>query len=111
MATKFYTHLIEIDSITMELDKMDLSLEEKKHLTQLIDASLHNTILDAVLSQLSDCDKRAFLTKLTYEDNTKIWEFLNQKVDKIEEKIKQAAGKLKEELYEDIRKAHTLRKK
>ncbi len=108
--SKFYTHLIEIDSLLVELDKMDLSSEEKKQLTSLIDASLHQTILDAIFSQLNPSDKRAFVAKLAHEEDAKIWEFLNQKVDKIEDKIKQAAQNLKEELHQDIKKAHSLRK-
>lgn len=106
----FYAHLIEIDSIIMELDQMDLSAEEKKHLTSLVDNSLHYTILDAILSELSESDKRAFLMKLAHEDHLKVWEFLNEKVDHIEDKIKLAAQKLKQELHEDIKKAHELRK-
>lgn len=110
MSNLFYSHLIEIDSIIFELDKMDLSNEEKSHLTALIDSSLHHTILDAILSELSESDKRAFLVKLAHEDNLKVWGFLNQKVDKIETKIKEAANMLKKELHEDIKKAHSLKR-
>lgn len=106
----FYSYLIEIDSILFELDQMDLSDKEKEHLISLVDTSLHNTILDVVLSELSDSDKRVFLTKLTCEDNSRVWEFLNQRVDKIEDKIKKAAEDLKNELHQDIKEAHNLRK-
>lgn len=107
----FYSHLIEIESVLLELDKMELSPEEKKHLASLIDSSLRNAILDAVLSKLSDSDKRAFLIKLNSGEDKEIWEFLNQKLDKIEDTIKDVAKKLKEELHQDIREAHSLRSK
>lgn len=107
----FYSHLIEMDSISIELDKMDLSISEKKHLITLADKNLHNTILDVVLSELSDSDKRAFVTKVTFEENEKIWEFLNQKVNKAEEKIKKVIEDLKKELHEDIKEAHVIKKK
>lgn len=107
----FYSHLIDIDSIIYELDKMELSVLEKKQLLTLIDKSLHNKILDVVLSELSQSDKRAFVTKVTFEENEKIWKFLNQKLDKIEDKIKKAAQDLKEELHQDINRAHSMRKK
>lgn len=100
-----------MESVIIELDKMDLTVSEKKHLITLVDKNLHNTILDAILSQLSESDKRVFVTKITYEDNEKIWEFLNQKIDKIEDKIKKAILDLKEELHKDIEGAHRLRKK
>lgn len=106
----FYSHLIEMDSIIRELDKMDLSIFEKKRLITLADKSLHNTILDTVLSELSESDKRAFVTKVTFEENEKIWEFLNQKVDKAEDKIKKVIENLKKDLHQDIKEAHSIRK-
>ncbi len=105
MKQQFYTHLIEIESIIIELDKLDLSEEQKIHLTGLIDSSLHHTILDAVLSELTPSDKRVFLNHLKEGDHSKIWKFLNEKVDKIEERIKKAAGDLKNELHEDLKEA------
>lgn len=105
----FYSHLIEIESLITELDKMDLSKEEKLHLGKLLDASLHHTVLDAILSELSDQDKRAFIQQMTEGNHVKIWQFLNEKASGIEDKIKTVAKKLKEELHEDIKEAQQLR--
>lgn len=102
---QFYTHLIEIESILVELDKMDLTDEQKVHLTSLIDSSLHHTVLDAVLSQLNDADKRVFLNYLKEDDHGKIWQFLNEKVDNIEDKIKKAADDLTKQLHKDLQEA------
>ncbi len=109
--TFFYTHLIEIESIIVELDKLDLSQEQKIHLTDLIDSSLHHTILDAVLSELAPADKRVFLNHLQDSDHGKIWKFLNEKVDNIEEKIKKVAYDLKTELQHDLKEARQRRQK
>lgn len=101
----FYSHLIEIDSIILELDKMGLSEEEKMHLAQLVDSTLHHTILDAVLSELSESDKRVFMQHLNSGNHDKIWKFLNDKIEGVEEKIKKTAEDLKKELHQDLRKA------
>lgn len=101
----FYTHLIEIESIVTELDKLDLAPEQKNHLTNLIDSSLHHTVLDAVLSELPLSDKRVFLNHLKEDDHSQIWQFLNGKIDNIEEKIKKAASELKLELHQDLKEA------
>ena len=101
----FYSHLIEIESIVVELDKLDLSPEQREHLTNLIDSSLHHTVLDAVLSELPPHDKKVFLQALKEDDHSKIWQFLNEKVDNIEEKIKKAADDLKSELHKDLNEA------
>lgn len=109
MKNFFYSHLIEIESVVMELDKLDMTQEQKWHLADLIDSSLHHTILDAVLSELSSHDKRAFLNYLKEDDHNKIWEFLNEKVSGIEDKIKKAAESLKTELQRDLKEARQRR--
>lgn len=101
----FYSHLIEIQSVVMELDKLDLSSDQKTQLTGLIDSSLHHTILDAVLSELTPTDKKVFLNHLKADDKNKIWQFLNTKVENIEDKIKKAAEQLKVQLHEDLKEA------
>lgn len=104
---QFYAHLVEVESIIVELDKMDLSTEEKLQLAYLIDSSLHHTVLDAILSELSEEDKKILLKFIHQDDHDKIWQFLNEKVDNIENKIKKAAEDLKKQLHEDIKKAKT----
>lgn len=106
---EFYSHIVEIDSLIIELDKMDLSPDEKMHLAKLIDSNIHHTVLDAVLSELSEEDKRIFLKHLHDGNHEKVWKHLNSKVDKIEEKIKKAAEELKVELHKDIKEAHNLK--
>ncbi len=102
---KFYEHLVEIESITLELERLNLSKQQKIHLASLVDSSLHHTILDAILSELEESDKRVFLKYLSEDDHDKIWKFLNEKVDKVEEKIKKVAEDLKMRLHEDLKKA------
>ncbi len=101
----FFSHLIEIDSVIIELDKLDLSPEQKLHLAGLIDSSLYHTILDAVLSELTPAEKEIFLNHLKEDDKDKIWQFLNGKIDNIEIKIKKVADDLKEELQKDLKEA------
>lgn len=107
----FYSHLIEIDTLIVELDSMDLSEKEKLHLASLIDTNLHHAILDAIFSQLSDRDKTVFLEHLDSKDHQRIWKFLNGKIDKVKEKIKLAAKNLKEELHKDIKESKKLKGK
>ncbi len=102
---QFYSHLIEIQSIIVELDKMDLSYDERLHLSDLVDSSLHHTILDAVLSQLKDEDKLKFIEHFNDGNHDKLWKLLNEKVDNIEEKIKKASDDLKKEFMSDLKEA------
>lgn len=99
----FYTHLIEIESIIIEFDKLDLTTEHKVHLAGLIDSSLHYKILDAILSALSPQDKQVFLHHFKENNHSKIWQFLNDKLDNIEENIKKTADDLKIKLHRDLK--------
>ncbi len=105
----FYSHLIEIESIIVELDQMGLSSREKTRLAAILDDSLHHTILDAIFTQLSDEDKKVFVMHLSKGSHDKIWDFLNKKIDHVEDKIKAVAEELKKELHKDILEARKRR--
>lgn len=109
MKHHFYSRIIEIESVIFELDKLDLSTDEKIHLATLIDSNLHQTILDTILSELSNSDKEIFFTHLNKNDHDKIWQHLIEKVENIEGKIKKAAEDLKEDLHKDIKKVHRMK--
>lgn len=99
----FYQDLINTESLILSLSDLQLSEEERKHLLDLIDASLHHTVLDAILSELSEEDKKIFLKNLGTKDHKRVWEHLHTKVEKIEDKIKAAAEELQKELHKDIK--------
>ncbi len=105
----FFSHLIEIESINKSLDEMDLSDEERLRLAELIDSSLHHTILDVILSELNDQDKRVFMQHITSNDHDKIWQFLNKKVDDVEVKVKKVVEELKNQLHNDLKEAKRLK--
>lgn len=99
----FYSHLVETDSLVILINDLDITDDEKGHLISLVDSQLHHAVLDAVLSELSEHDKRLFLKHLLHEEHDEVWRHLNTKVDNIENKIKKVAEDLKKELHEDIK--------
>ncbi|OGH18251.1 MAG: hypothetical protein A3F31_02950 [Candidatus Levybacteria bacterium RIFCSPHIGHO2_12_FULL_38_12] len=101
----FYSHIIELESLFVHIEDLEISDGEKNHLRLLADSTIHHTIIDAILSELNTEDKKNFLHILSCEDHNDIWRFLNTKVDSIEEKIKKVAQDLKKELHEDIKTA------
>lgn len=103
MKKHFYSHLIEVDSLHLELDSLDMEEVEREEVRGLIEKNIYHTVLDAILSELSEDDKRLFLSHLAEEDDEKTWNLLNKKVDNIEDKIKQAAEDVKKELHQDIK--------
>jgi hypothetical protein len=99
----FYTHIIDTSTLSLELGEMDLTPKERLHLFSLIDFNIHHEILDLILSELKPNDKKTFLIHLASENHDKIWKFLRDKVDGIEEKIKKTADDIRNELHQDIR--------
>ena len=102
---KFYSHLIEIDSLTVELESLNLADHEKHELAHLVDSNIHNVVMDAILSNLNEEDKRKFAEIVLSEDHKKIWNFLNEKSGSVEEDIKKAALEFKKKLHEDLKEA------
>lgn len=102
MSRKFYSHLVEYQSIIIKLDELELSEDEKQHLAELVDATLHHAVLDAVLSELNESDKESFMKLMHTGDHTQIWEFLDKRVLRIEDKIQEAAEDLKKKIHQDI---------
>lgn len=104
----FYAHLAETSSITVDLADMDLSKEERLHLLNLVNSNIHNTVLDTVLSNLSEEDKKIFLANLHSNNHDKIWNHLKNKIKNIENKIKDSIENLKKELQKDIEEARNI---
>lgn len=102
---KFYSHLVEIESLTVELDSIGLEDHEKHELAQLVDSNIHNVVMDAILSKLNKEDKRKFAEIVLSDDHKKTWDFLKDKTNGIEDDIKKAAGDFKKKLHEDVKEA------
>lgn len=101
----FYNHLVEVETLTVELDKIDLSDHQKHELSSLIDVNIHNAIMDAILSKIPDSEKNKFAEVATSGDHKKIWDFIKLKSENIEDEVKKAAQEIKMQLHEDIREA------
>lgn len=106
MKKRFYSKVVETSSISLALADMDMSNQERKHLIDLVEENLHHSILDAILSELSEKDKQEFVELYAEGDDEKIWKLLNSRVENIEDKIKNTAEDLKKELHKDIEESH-----
>ncbi len=99
----FYSNIIEISSLVERLDELELDDAHKKHLGGLIDSHIHHTVVDVILSELSSEDKLLFLRKISENpEDEQLWQFLNDKTEGIENKIKSAVESLKKELHADV---------
>lgn len=102
----FYSHLVEIETITEKLDELDINQKQRKHLAALIDSTIHQEVLDIIFSKLSENDKLLFIEHFRNNpENPEIMKLLNEKAGDIEDEIREAVKKIKKELHEDIEMA------
>ncbi len=97
----FYHQLISSESVVGRLSKLELKADEHAHLVSLVESSIHQIVLDTILSELSTKDKKLFLKQLA-EDDSEIWDFLKKRIDGIEGKIEKTVQDLEKELHHDI---------
>lgn len=102
MKAHFYSHIIDLGPLHVELAKLELTEIQKKELEEIAQGTIHHTILDTLLSELSEEDKKTFLLQVDKEDVKEIWDLLSSKVQHAEEKIKKRAEKTLLELISDI---------
>lgn len=103
MIKHFYSYHVEIDSIVLEIESLPIEKHEKKHLIELAESQIHHAILDSILSDLSNEDKKTFLSHVNSKNHEKTWKFLNSTLKNVEKKIIAAANGVKRELLADIK--------
>jgi hypothetical protein len=101
----FYSHLIEIHEIYLSISEMELAEVERGHLTSLAEANIHATVINTVLPELSNEDKKVFLRNLLADNHDETWKHLSSRVKNIEEKLSKSLKDLKKELLKDIEEA------
>jgi len=104
MKKHFFSHLIEIEMLESEIENYDLAEHQKQELKSLIHENIYHNVLDVILSELSDQDKKVFLEHLVSDDHERVWGFVNKKVLFIEDKILKATNDIKQEIHKDVKK-------
>lgn len=107
MAKIFYDHLIKIDEITIELDKYELTIEEREEFVSIIDETFHHRVLAVILTYLPAEHHQNFLSMFHASPHRpELLDFLKKLSSAdIEDKIKEEVIKIKKELLADIRKS------
>ncbi len=111
MQTYFYSHIVSIEPIKARLDELELSDTEKEELLTLSEENLHYVVMDVVLSELTDEDKKTLFIHLASDKHDDVWALLHDKTDKIEEKIMKAAEEFINTLHKDVHEAKKITKK
>ncbi len=102
---QFYEPLVETSEMSLEIAELNLSPDERVHLVSLIEANIHSSVVETVLSNLPEREKKVFLKNLIADNHEATWRHLRENVSDIENKIILAISELKKELIRDMKKA------
>jgi len=105
MNDHFYSHLVEIDTISHELEQLNLKKNEHEQLLSIVKVQIHHVAVDTVLSELTEDQKNEFLKHLHAGKHEKTWKHVNKHIKNAEKKIKLAVDKLLVELKGDIKES------
>lgn len=107
MTKIFYDHLIKIEEVCDELNNCELNVEEKEEFITLIDETIDNKMIDAILDMLPEEYHKTFLTQFHQAPYDKaLIKFLKEKVSgDIDEIIEAKAKEIKKELLAEIKKS------
>lgn len=101
--TYFYSHLIQVDDLVVALEELDLDTHHKHHLSTLADSTIHQSILELILNKLSPTEKVEFVKMINDNPNDpKLILYLKERVEGIEDEIKDTVEKIKQDLHQDI---------
>ena len=103
MKKAFYSHIVDPRDIHKELDMLELTDEEKMHLSVIVESTAHHVILDAVLEQLHDDHKHVFLTHIAEDNQDDAWALLEEVLDDPKSTIRESFEALKEDFLNDIK--------
>jgi len=105
MKKVFWDHLIEIEEISIAIDKQAIGKKEKEKLLRVVYQTFDMHILTTVLSHLPKEKHPKFLDYFSKKpDHPQILSLLTKEVQDIEEKIKIAAQKIKKEILVELHK-------
>lgn len=99
----FYSHIVATADISLALGNMDMPSEDRIKLIALAEENLHHAVIEAILSQLSEEDKKHFLLHLSRNDHEKVWILLKDKLNDAEGIVMRISKEIKDEMHRDIK--------
>ncbi len=96
----FYDHLIiSIGPVYAEIEKLKVKNAQKKQLRQIVDETIHHTVLDTILNRLDKKHHKKFLRRFhASPHDQKTLEYLQDKIEDIEDQIQASLLSLKTKL-------------
>lgn len=105
MSKMYFDHLLKLEKVDKEINKVAKTKEEKEELWALVDEIIHHKVMGCVLDRLPRDSHEEFLGIFEHapHDDQLIFDYLKKKVgNNIEEILEAELGKVTTELLETI---------
>lgn len=103
MKKYFYSHIVSLEHVKIELSGLNLTKQEQEELMEISERQLHHVMLNEALSKIKGEDKKLFLHHLAHNEHEKAWDVLCKHTKDAEKHLMHAAHVLYEDLRKDIR--------
>lgn len=91
------------DNIIVELENLNMEKREKEKILKITDELAEYKFLNAILEKLEEEDKELFLARMHGGTPEAVAEFLHERIEGVEEILKENSRALELEIIEDIR--------
>jgi len=111
MSKVFYDHLIVLEEVEVQIASSNLDRTEREEIHQMIEELVHYRVMTKILDHLPRQHHEEFLGqfhKAPYHEG--VLQFLKEKVEDIEELIREEISVLKKELLKDLSTSKTSKK-
>jgi transposase len=98
----FYDHVISVESVHRAIDDLELPTDQRVELRRLLEAQVHHNIMNLILSELPPEDRAQFLEYHSAGDSERMWALLSEKIESVEEKIRDVSDELVAQMHKDI---------
>lgn len=102
--TIFYQQFLTLQNLENQLDSKDLEIQEKDQLMQIVISSLHHEVITLILSELPPHSHQIFLLLIKTEpENPKLWNWLEERITGIKEKIAEKIKIVEQEFIKELK--------
>lgn len=102
--TIFYEQFLTLQNLENQLDSKNLGVQEKDQLIQIVISSLHHEVITLILSELPLHSHQIFLLLIKTEpQNPKLWEWLEERIKSVKDKISERIEAVEQEFIEELK--------
>lgn len=99
----FYQNFVNLELFHQEFDRLGLSPEEREELFKILEEIYVQRLIDRVLDELPNEEKKKFMKILIKKAELDMIEFLREKVEDVENKLKKEVETLTAELLLEVK--------